>query len=208
MQCRHPAVALAFLFRCCALVGLMVGFAVVTNAQVDKKFPTDDEINLLLTQTDRAVQQYNVVIDQEEIQMGKSYAKAVARDRQVVNGLETAVKAFKAHPQAFNGPLGFAFFEWLDDADRNALLLGSGALAQATTNMRAGDTDAEIKANNLIHLFQMCTDASSLLYTVSENVGSLYQRYVEAENQTAVKGLETVQKCMEALKKTASPPKK
>jgi hypothetical protein len=35
------------------------------------------------------------VIDQEEIQMGKSYADAVARDRKVVNALEVALKAFK-----------------------------------------------------------------------------------------------------------------
>jgi hypothetical protein len=80
---------------CLRFVLLTVGFAVVTNAQVDKPFPTDDEINLLLTQVDRAVQQYKLVIDQEEIQMGKSYADAVARDRKVVNALEVALKAFK-----------------------------------------------------------------------------------------------------------------
>ena len=96
MQCRHLALALASLIRCaCAFVLLTVGFAVVTNAQVDKPFPTDDEINLLLTQVDRAAQQYKLVIDQEEIQMGKSYADAVARDRKLVNALEVALKAFK-----------------------------------------------------------------------------------------------------------------
>ena len=43
-----------------------------------KAFPTDDEINLVLTQTERAIQQYKPLIDQEEIQMGKSATDAVA----------------------------------------------------------------------------------------------------------------------------------
>src|ERR1700730_14623102 len=95
------------IFRFSALVLLAVGFVSVANAQTDKPFPTDDEINLVLTQTERAMQQYKPLIDQEEIQMGKSYADAVAHDREVVNGLETAVKTFKSKPQAFNGPLVF-----------------------------------------------------------------------------------------------------
>jgi len=51
-------------------------------------------------------------------QMGKSYTDAASNDRKVVSSLEMAVKAFKGKPQGFNGPLGFAFFEWLDDADQ------------------------------------------------------------------------------------------
>jgi hypothetical protein len=195
------------LFRRGFALVLFVGFAVVGHTQDQKTFapPTDDEINLLLTQVDRAVQQYKLLLDQEEIQMGKSYAEAVARDRQVVSSLEVALKALKAHPQGFNGLGGFAVILWLDDADRNALLCANGALSQATINMMAGDTD---KANNLIHLSQTCTDASSLLYTVSENAASLYQRYVEAEEQLAAKGLETAQKCMDVLKKNGITPKK
>ncbi len=189
----------------CTLVFFIVGFAVVGHAQDTKTFPTKDEINLVLTQADRAVQLYKPRIDQEQIQMGKGYAEAVARDRQAVNALETALKALKVDPEWFNGPAGFALLLWLDDADRNALLCASGALSQSTMNMMAGDTD---KANNLIHLSQTCMDASSLLYTVSETVASLYQRYVEAEEQLAKKGFETAQKCMDILKKKGVTPKK
>ena len=138
------------LFRCCALVVLTVGCVMVSNAQIDKPFPTDDEINLLLTQTERAIQQYKPLIDQEETQMGKSYSEAVVKDRQVISGLETAVKAFKSKPQAFNGPLGFVFFGWLDDADRNALLCASAASLQAA---QAGNADAGLA---LIHLAESC----------------------------------------------------
>ena len=186
----------------------MAGFAVVGHAQDKKTFPTEDEINLLLTQADRAVQLYKPLVDQEEIHFGKSavaYAEAVARDRQVVDALEMALKALKGRPEGFNGPAGFLLFEWLPDADRNALLCHSGALSQSTMYAMAGDMD---KANNLIHFSRTCMDASALLHTVSENAASLYQRYVEAEKQLADRGLEAVQKCMEVLKKKSITPKK
>ena len=153
--------------------------------QTEETFPTDDEINLVLTQTERAMQQYKPLIDQEEILMGKGGAEAAAKDRQVLEGLETAAKAFKRKPQGFNGPLGFTFFVWLDDADRNALLCGSGAMSQATLQLMALNTN---KADSLTQLAQSCSNASTLIYTVSENANSLYQRYVEAEAQLAVHG--------------------
>ena len=81
------------LFRPGFALVLFVGFAVVVHTQDQKTFPdfpTDDEINLLLTQADRALVQYKVVIDQEQIEMGKSGAEAVVRHRQVVNPLEGA----------------------------------------------------------------------------------------------------------------------
>jgi hypothetical protein len=71
--------------RASTLVLLTITFAVVANAQNEKTFPTDDEIKLVLTQTERAIQQYKPLIDQEEIQIGKSAADAVAADRKVVN---------------------------------------------------------------------------------------------------------------------------
>jgi len=194
------------LFRCAsALVLLAISFAVVANAQTEKPFPTDDEINLVLTQTERAIQQYKPLIDQEEVQMGKSATDAVAIDRKNVKSLEIAVKAFKGKPQGFNGPLGFVFFEWLDDASRNALLCASWASAQGALQMMASNKD---KAASLLHLAKSCSDASALISTVSENAGSLYQRYVEAEEQLAVRGAEVAEKCTDILKKNGVPPKK
>lgn len=193
------------LFRCAsALVLLTISFAIMANAQTGKTFPTDDEINLVLTQTARAIQQYKPLIDQQEVQMGKSATDAIAHDRQVVNALETALKAFKDKPQGFNGPLGFTFFEWLDDADRNAVLCGSGASTQAALQMMAGNKD---KAESLLHLAQSCSDVSTLIYTVSENVGSLYQRYIEAEQQLAVQAANAAEKCTDILKKNGVQPK-
>jgi len=183
-----------------ALMG--VSFAASASAQNEKTFPTDDEINLVLTQTERAIQQYKPLIDQEETQMGKSGAEAPAKDREVVNSLEMAVKAFRRKPSAFNGPLGFAFFEWLDDASRNALLCANFASTQVAVQVMDGNTG---KANSLLHLAQSCSDVSTLIYTVSENAGSLYERYAKAEEQLAVDGVETAGKCADVLKKNCAP---
>jgi hypothetical protein len=192
-------------FRCVLVVLLVISFALVAEGQTEKTFPTNDEINLVLTQTERAMEQYKPLIDQQEIQMDKSYTDAVGRDRQVVNALELAVKAFKEKPQGFNGPLGFAFFEWLDDATRNALLCGTAASTQGALQMMAGNRD---KANSLLHLAQSCADVSTLIYTVSENAGALYQRYVSGEEQLAVQSVDMVEKCTDILKKQGTPAKK
>ncbi len=71
--------------------------------------------------------------------------------------------------------------------------------------MMAGNTD---RAKSLLHLAQSCMNVSMLIYTVSENAGSLYERYVEAEEQLAVQGAEAAEKCVAILKNNGVPPKK
>jgi len=175
-------------------------FVPFVRAQDEKTFPTDNEIQLLLTQADRAMQRYKPLIDQEELQFGKggAQAEAVAKDRQIVQAIETAVQALKKKPQGFNSPAGFALFEWMDDASRNALVCSAQSFTQATVTLMAREIS---KSTELINLGQSCMDVSSLIYTVSENAGALYERYVNAEEQLAGKGYDTSQKCLEALKK-------
>jgi hypothetical protein len=136
---------------------------------------------------------------------GKKGEADVANDREVVRGIETAIKAFGKNPQAFNGPLGFSFFEWLDDADRNALLCASSAANEATVKMPAGDKG---RVEMEISLSQGCTDVATLFYTVSENAGALYTRYVQAEEKVAEQGAQAAQKCAELLKQEGAVPKK
>jgi hypothetical protein len=148
------------------------------------------------------MQQYKPLIDQEESRMGKKGAEAAATDRQVVSSLELAVKAFRKNPQAFNGPLGFAFFEWLDDASRNAALCASFGGTQVAAELIDGHTDT---ARSLLELAQSCTDVSTLIYTVSENAGSLYSRYIEAEVGAANECAEVLTKCTTILKEKGLP---
>ena len=71
---------------------VLAAFVPVDSTQDKTTFPTDDEIELLVTQADRAVQQYKPLVYEEELQLGKRGAKA-AKDRQVIQAVETAVDA-------------------------------------------------------------------------------------------------------------------
>lgn len=173
------------LFRRALVIGVLALSVKVANAQTEKTPPGNDEINLVLDQTQRAMQEYRPLIDEEEMQMGKSGSDAVAKDRETVTSLEMAIQAFRKDPQGFNGPKGFVFFQWLDNASRNALLCANYASARIT--VEAVNRDAA-KAHSLLHLSQGCSDVSTLIYTVSENAGALYGRYVRAENQALTQG--------------------
>ncbi len=188
------------------LLSLVASLCVASRAQDrEANFPTDEEIKLVLTQADRAIQQFKPLLDMEEKMLGKKGEDAIAKDREVVRGIETAIKAFGKNPQAFNGPLGFSFFEWLDDADRNALLCVSGASNEAVGRILAGDKE---KAELAMSLSQSCLAVSTLFYTVSENAGALYTRYVQNEEKVAEQGAEAVHKCVELLKQKGAVPKK
>jgi hypothetical protein len=190
-----------FLFGCIFL--FLLTSCTLTRAQDKANFPTSDEINLMLTQADRAVQQYKPLIDAHERLLGKKAQEAATKDRELVQSLEIAIKAFRKNPQGFNGPLGFAFFEWIDDADRNALLCASGATNDATVYLIDGKVD---QASELIHLAQSCSDAATLIYTVSENTGALYTRYVGGEEKLAQEGAKVAQECTNVLKSIKKKP--
>jgi hypothetical protein len=193
--------------RCLLVLCGLVVCALCTKGQSkdkDVSFPTDDEIRLLVTQTDRALSQYKPLLDQEQEMLGKEGADAVAKDREVIAGLELGIKGFAKNPQGFNGPLGFTFFEWIDDSSRNAMLCSSNAQTKALSNLLDGKTD---QAKRYLQLSQSCNDASTLLYTVSENAGALYTRYVEGMQKVAEEGARVSQRCGEILKQKGTTPK-
>ena len=189
---------------------LMLAFVVAISCGIvqaedkDVQFPTDEEIRLVLTQAGRAIDQYKPLLDMEQKAFGKEGADAVAKDREVVQAIEMAIKGFSKNPQAFNGPLGFAFFEWLDDASRNASLCSGSALGEAGRSALARDTDT---AESDIQLSQNCTSVSTLLYTVSENAGALYTRYIKGEQRVAEEGARVAARCAEILKQKSIVPK-
>jgi hypothetical protein len=194
--------------RCLCVLFVLTAFSIPANGQdkdKDVNFPTDDEIRLVLTQADRAIGQYKPLLDQEAKMLGNEGAEAVAKDREVVAGIEMAIKGFGKNPQAFNGPLGFSFFEWLDDASRNAVLCSANAMGKAFESLLDGNKDT---AESALHLSHNCTDASTLLYTVSENAGALYTRYVEGSAKVAEEGAQIAAKCGEILKQKGVVPKK
>lgn len=188
------------------LLGLLLLLLPLTCVAQEKtkeaSFPDDTEIQLMLTQADRAVQQYQLLIDEEVALLGEKGKEAAEKDRQVAGAIRTGVEALRKNPQGFNSPFGFSFFEWLDDAARNALLCATTSSTQSTSSMMIGQTAS---ANQFIHLAQSCMDMSTLLYTVSENAGALYTRYVESEDQLAKKAFDVAKRCSEALKAIKNP---
>jgi hypothetical protein len=167
----------------------------------DTNFPTDDEIRLVLTQAGRAVEQYKPYLDMEQKMLGKTGDAAVAKDRETIRGIEVAIISFGKDPQAFNGPFGFVFFEWLDDASRNALACASSASNDVAASVVVGD---KAKVDSDVQLSLGCTNASTLLYTVSENAGALYTRYVQGEEKLAKYTFQVASECADILKKKAT----
>jgi hypothetical protein len=58
---------------------VLAAFVPVDSTQDKTTFPTDDEIELLVTQADRAVQQYKPLVNEEELQSGNLGAEARRR---------------------------------------------------------------------------------------------------------------------------------
>jgi Caspase domain len=119
--------------------------------------------------------------------------------------IQVSVSGFTKNPEEFNSPLGFLFFEALDDASRNAALCSGNA-----TNAVIGNI-LDKKVSNYesgMRLAQSCIDVSTLFYTISESAGALYSRYVESLQQTARLGADTATKCADILKKQGVLPKK
>ena len=190
--------------RCLQLTSVLVvliftfGFAIVAVAQSEKAFPTDEEIGLLLAQTDRTIQRYKPLLDEQEAQIGKSVADEIAKDRQTLSTLEMLTKTLKNRRSAFNGLQGFAFLESLHDADRNLSRCVNTASSASTGYMIAGNRD---KADSLLRLSESCMDVSVLIYTTSESASNLYKHFIEAQDQWAAHSTQEARKCENELEK-------
>jgi len=168
------------------------------NAPTDLNWPTDEEINLTLNQADRAVQRLKLMLDDQEMQIGKGAEDQVAEGRRVASELESVEKTLKLKPQGFNGPMGFRFFESLGAAYRSVLQCGVAASSQSLGYVTAAKPD---KADVLFRLSQNCMDLSALIFTISEEVGALYKRYIQAINQLAGHSSQEARQCQDTLEK-------
>jgi hypothetical protein len=181
----------------CYLIAVFVCILLcpAAQSQAPKNFPTDEEIRLVMTQTDRALVDYAATVQQERKLYGDRVD--VKNDSQVIDGLTTFSKGMGAQPQRFNSPFGFEFVLLLDDASRNAALCNAGAISEGVKATMAGQTQA---AQDYMELGQSCTSVSTLLYTVSESAAALYQRYVNGEEELAQRAVEEMEKCVAVLK--------
>jgi len=180
------------------LVIITVSSCWVARAQVEKTFPTNDEINLVLTQMDRALERYRPLLDDQETQIGQSVISQVAEGRRLSSSLAEAIKTIKPRPFAFNGPAGFTLLQSLTAIDRNVLQCEVAASSQSAGYMLAGKPDT---SDTLMHLSQSCTDLSTLIFTISEQASSLFKRYVTTEDQQSAQIREEARRCENDLEK-------
>ena len=159
-------------------------------------FPSKDRIQLLLTQSERAFDSYELAIAQEG-QAGGKIAQAVAKDREVLDQARTLIAGLKKRPDLFNSPAGFLLFGSLDDASRNmSVCMGQAGMDSGFQGM-GGNLQL---AQERLHLAQTCLDASNLLYTVSESAFDMYGDALVAQEEMSKRAMSTLERCVNTLK--------
>jgi hypothetical protein len=196
---------MAFKYKSALLFCLLV-LTVRGSAQQNGKtpeLPNTEEIKLAVAQSERAFEQYNMMVTMEaELPTAKRDTSAVEKDREVYRMGMKLIAALKVHPEGFNGLGGLLLLSSLDDASRNAALC-SGTAYSDTMDAVMNKSDIS-SAKDWIHVGMSCIDTSGLLYTVSESVQALLVRETEAQGLLNQSAVETMNKCVAALKQCSS----
>lgn len=156
--------------------------------------PTDEEVQLLLTQTERAMDQYAVLIQQEDKLLAGAPDVDTTTDKKLVGFWKTIDKLLRKNPGNFNSRAGFDLLILIDDAARNASLAATSAAKMTSQEIIDRNT---AKAELLVTLMQNAASASTLLYTVSENCTALYQKYLGFMEAFTAKALTVMDSCTE-----------
>jgi hypothetical protein len=175
------------------LAGCAICLAVTCSAQQTKPeqevdFPRTEEIQLVVTQAERAFEQYKQSVNAEaNLPAAKQDESALNKDREVVEMSGKLIAGLKSKPQAFHGLGGLLLLSTLDDASRNAALCANAGMGELTQRLLSKfDTNS---AYHTLTIIQTCSDVSLHLYTVSESVHALLVREMEAQqnlNQQAM----------------------
>jgi|SRR5579872_467374 len=160
--------------------------------------PTKEEVELLLTQTERGMDQYVTLIEQADKLLNRTPDADLATDKQLIGYWKKIDKIFRADPGKFDSRAGFDLLVMIDDASRNAALIGTSAAKQTSQEILAGRIQ---HADLFVTLMQNATSASTLLYTVSENCNALYLRYLGFVDVFLDKALDAMDKCEGKTKK-------
>lgn len=164
--------------------------------------PTEDEINSVVTQAERAFLIY-------ENTLGGSDA-STPNDQKLITDAKEVIKHIKKNPQYFNAPMGFLLVTDLDDASRDLALCAfqEGVTANIGVTLGRADDAALQAATSKIHAAQSFMDASALLQTVGETAFNLYMRYLAANFQAQQEQAQGLQECLDTLQKCANVLKK
>jgi hypothetical protein len=180
----------------CVLAFLRLAqFSIAQTSNTDYAFPTQEQIELVLTQADRAFVQYEQAI-KLEAQGGTGLEQSSKTDQESLRKARQILDPLRKSSAAFNGPPGFLIVTGLDDASRNMALCMGQAGMQASVLGEAGNFS---DAHRLLQIGQSCLDTSTLLYTVSESALDLYAHYLLAENAMSQDAAKALSKCTDII---------
>jgi hypothetical protein len=181
-----------------ALLFLILSNSLAASAQTNKSdFPTDEEVNLLVEQVDRAMNQYHAVVEQEKALLGSS--ADTSTDAQLLKFWAIVKAEFVKRPQKFNSFAGFDFATMVDDASRNAALISNSAATEVLREVTGGKVTP--KTDSLVTLMQNANSAGTLLFTVSESATALYRKFLRWQGDTLNESVLALTDCSDALKK-------
>jgi len=179
------------------------------EATKPKEFPTDEEIKLVVLQSERAFAEYKQAVALEaSLPTVKNDRTSLDTDKHLIELIPKLLDALKANPFNFDGLAGLLLLTTLDDASRNAALCSSSGMSDIAQDLLSSHDTATIY--QIMAISQKCVDASTQLYTVSESVNALVVKAVEAQaelNQQAVDALNKCAAAMKAATKSGNPQK-
>jgi hypothetical protein len=186
----------------CVLILTACATAQQEKAKIPE-FPSMDEIQLVVTQSERVFEQYKQSVTMEsELPSFKRDPSAIQKDTGVHDMGMKLVDALKKHPDGFHGVGGLLLMSSLGDASRNAALCSATAY---NDTMEAVMTKSDVhSAENWVHVGLSCINISGYLYTVGESVQALLVRDLKAQEMLNESATETVNGCTAALKKCAA----
>ena len=178
--------------------------------RADINYPTDEEIRLILNQSERALEEYKSTIGMEaSLPSYKNDQASLANlktDEEVYTEGMKLISALKRNPNGFHALGGFLLFSALDDGARNAALCSNTAMTDVAkglmgTNKRGQFTAAG--AISFVDIGQNCLAASNLLFTVSESLHALMVRELNSEGELREEATQALNGCNAVLKQKA-----
>lgn len=185
---------------CFALCFVIKSVCCAQETKPEKTFPTKEEIDLVVTQAERAFEQYKQSVDSEAgLPSAMKDNSGVEKDKQIVETAGQLISGLRKNPDVFYGLGGLLLLTTLDDASRNAALCGTSGMGDIGSELLQPKPNATL-GYRLLSITQKCNDVSAHLYTVSESVSALLVRTVEAQSELNAKVMDTLNVCSAAMK--------
>lgn len=179
---------------------LLGSISTAQESKSHKTFPTKEEIELVVSQAERAFEQYKQSVEFEaDLPAAQKDKSALDKDKQIVELSGELIDGLRKKPDVFYGLGGLLLLTTLDDASRNAALCGTSGMSDIGSELLKPKPDTSL-GYRILAITQKCNDVSAHLYTVSESVNALLVASVEAQQELNEQTTAVLTRCGAALK--------